>query len=297
MRIVSLVPHATELLFALDLGDQVVAVTHECDHPTDAQELPKVTRDLLPTGLDAAGIDAAVRERAERGESIYALDEELLADLEPDLVVTQALCHVCAVSINDVRAISERLPTRPRVVSLDPKTYGETLGDVRTVAQATGARDAALDLIARASRRVDAVRLAVRDAEVRPRVAAIEWFDPVFVAGHWTPQLVEWAGGDDVLGFPGEPSEQSTWEAVAAARPDVLVAMPCGYDADRAADEAERFAGRLREVGAREVWAVDASAYFSRPGPRLVDGLELLAHLLHPELVPDEPPGARRIEL
>jgi iron complex transport system substrate-binding protein len=297
VRIVSLVPHATELLFALDLGDQVVAVTHECDHPTEAQELPKVTRDLLPGGLDAAAIDAAVRERTERGESIYALDEELLGELEPDLIVTQALCAVCAVSFDDVRQVAGRLPTKPRVLSLDPKTYGETLGDVRTVAQATGARDAALDLIARTSRRVDAVRLAVRDAGSRPRVAAVEWFDPVFVAGHWTPQLIDWAGGEDVLGLPGEHSEQTTWEAVAAARPDVVVAMPCGYDADRAADEAERFADRLCHVGAREVWAVDASAYFSRPGPRLVDGLELLAHILHPERVPAEPPGARRVEV
>ncbi len=296
VRIVSLVPHATELLFALDLGDQVVGVTHECDHPTDALELPHVTRDLLPPGLDAAAVDAAVRERTARGESIYALDEELLAELEPDLIVTQALCAVCAVSIDDVQAVAGRLETTPRVLSLDPKTFGETLGDVRTVAQATGARDAALDLIARTSRRVDAVRLAVRGAE-RPRVAAIEWLDPVFVAGHWTPQLVDWAGGEDALGFPGEPSEQSTWETVAAVRPDVVVAMPCGFDADRAADEAERHAGALREVGADAVWAVDASAYFSRPGPRLVDGLELLAHLLHPDRVPEAPPGARRVEL
>jgi len=296
VRIVSLVPHATELLFALDLGDQVVGVTHECDHPTRALELPHVTRDLLPPGLDAAATDAAVRERTARGESIYALDEELLAELEPDLIVTQALCAVCAVSVDDVRAIAERLPGHPRVLSLDPKTYGETLGDVRTVAQATGARDAALELIARTSRRVDAVRLAVRGAE-RPRVAAIEWFDPVFVAGHWTPQLVDWAGGEDVLGFAGEHSQQTTWEVVVAAQPDVVVAMPCGFDADRAADEAERHSGRLREVGAGEVWAVDASAYFSRPGPRLVDGLELLAHLLHPDRVPEAPPGARRVEL
>jgi iron complex transport system substrate-binding protein len=297
MRIVSLVPHATELLFALRLGDQVVGVTHECDHPPEAQELPHVTRDRLPAGLDAAGIDAAVRERTERGEAIYELDVDLLHDLEPDLIVTQALCAVCAVSIDDVRELAGRLDTRPQVLSLDPRTYGETLGDVRTVAQATGARDAAHDLIARTSRRVDAVRLAVRDVDHRPRVAAIEWFDPVFVAGHWTPQLIEWAGGEDVLGFAGEHSEQTTWEVVAAARPDVVVAMPCGFDADRAADEAERHAGQLRETGAGEVWAVDASATFSRPGPRLVEGLELLAHLLHPDRVPEAPPGLRRVEL
>ena len=168
------------------------------------------------------------------------------------------------------------MPTCPRVLSLDPKTYGETLGDVRTVAQATGARDAALTLVASASRRADAVRLAVRDAP-RPAVVALEWLDPVFVAGHWVPQLVEMAGGLDVLGFAGESSEQSTWEAVAAAQPEVVVVMPCGYDAPRALEEAHAYADELRALGARRVVAVNASAYFSRPGPRLVDGLEVLA--------------------
>ena len=238
MRIVSLVPHATELLFALGLGDQVVGVTHECDHPAAARERRHVTRDRLPPGLGAGEIDAAVREHTERGEAIYALDEDALHALRPDLIVTQALCAVCAVSYDDVRAIAERLDAPPQVISLDPRTYGETLADVRTVAQATGARDAALDLVARTARRVDAVRLAVRGAERRPRVAALEWLDPVFVAGHWTPQLVELAGGEDVLGHPGEHSEQTTWEAVRAAQPDVVVVMPCGYDADRAREEA-----------------------------------------------------------
>ncbi len=289
MRIVSLVPHATELLFALDLGDQVVGVTHECDHPIEAGEREHITRDLLPSGLSAAQIDAAVRERTEAGQSIYALDEELLRELEPDLILTQQLCAVCAVSHDDVRAIAEQMPDPPTVLSLDPKTYGETLVDVRTVAQVTGARDAALKLIASTSRRVDAVRLAVRGAP-RPRVAALEWMDPVFVAGHWTPQLIEMAGGEDALGFVGEHSEQSTWETVAAARPDVVVVMPCGYDAARALEEARTYADHLRRVGAGQVVAVNASAYFSRPGPRLVDGLELLAWILHPDRVP-EPAG------
>ena len=277
MRIVSLVPHATELLFALGLGDQVVGVTHECDFPPAARELPHVTRDRLPAGLSAAEIDAAVREHTERGEAIYSLDEDALADLEPDLILTQALCAVCAVSVDDVRAVAQGLSDPPpRVISLDPRTYGETLADVRTVAQATDAREAALGLVARQTRRVDAVLAALRGVERRPRVAAIEWFDPVFVAGHWTPQLIEWAGGEDVLGFAGEHSEQTTWEAVAAARPDVLVAMPCGYDAPRAAEEAARYADRLREVGAGEVVVVVASAYFSRSGPRLDEGQVLL---------------------
>lgn len=296
MRIVSLVPHATELLFALGLGEQVVGVTHECDYPEEAQDLPQVTRDVLEPGLPPGEIDAAVRARTEAGESIYELDEELVRELEPDLIVTQALCHVCAVDADEVRALAAALPGPPRVIALDPTTYGETVGDVRTIAQATQAKDAALDLIARTARRADVVRLAVRGAP-RPRVAALEWLDPVFVAGHWTPQLIEMAGGEDVLGFAGEPSRQATWEEVAAAQPEVVIVMPCGYDAARALVEAEEFADRLRTLGADHVVAVNASAFFSRPGPRLIDGLELLAHILHPDRVPQAPAEALAVEL
>jgi iron complex transport system substrate-binding protein len=296
VRIVSLVPHATELLFALGLGEDVVGVTHECDYPEAAREIQPVTHDVLPAGLSAAEIDAAVRERSADGDSIYELDEELLRELEPELIVTQALCNVCAVSHDEVQAIAVTLDEPPRVISLDPKTYGETIGDVRTIAQATGTKDAALDLIARTARRADIIRLAVRDV-ARPRVVALEWLDPVFVAGHWTPQLIEMAGGDDVLGLPGEPSAQSTWEMVAAAQPDVIVVMPCGYDAARGVVEAEEHARELRAAGAGRVVAVDASSYFSRPGPRLIDGLELLAHILHPDRVPTAPAEALTVEL
>lgn len=297
MRIVSLVPHATELLYALGLDDEIVGVTHECDYPPQATELPSVTRDVLPAGLSAAEIDAAVRERTLSGEAIYALDAAVLRDLEPDLIVTQALCPVCAVSYEDVAQIAAELPSSPRVISLDPKTLGETLGDVRTLAEAIGRRREGVELVARTAGRIDRVRLAVR-ARRRLRVAALEWLDPVFVAGHWTPQLIELAGGEDVLGLPGEPSETVSWERVAEADPEVVVAMPCGYDAARAHEEALAHAERLRSLGARKVVAVDASAYFSRPGPRLVEGLELLAALLHPscfEGVDDLP--ARAIEL
>lgn len=296
MRIVSLVPHATELLFALGLGDDVVGVTHECDYPEQAIERTHVTRNVLPDGLSAREIDVAVRERTLRGESIYELDEHAMRALEPDLIVTQALCHVCAVSHDEVQALALRLPGAPRVISLDPKTYGETLGDVRTIAQATDSRDAALDLIARTARRADVVRLAVRDRR-RPRVAALEWLEPVFVAGHWTPQLIEMAGGEDAIGFAGEPSRESGWEDVAAARPEIVVLMPCGYDAARARAEGVQHAERLRSLGARRVVAVDASAYFSRPGPRLIDGLELLAHIMHPAGVPSAPAQALAVAL
>ena len=296
MRIVSLVPHATELLFALGLGEEIVGVTHECDYPEAAREIQPVTSDVLPAGLSAAQIDAAVRERSEQGDSIYELDEELVRELEPDLIVTQALCHVCAVSHDEVQAFAVTLAKPPRVLALDPKTYGETLGDVRTIAQATGTKAAALDLIARTARRADIIRLAVRDCE-RPRVAALEWLDPVFIAGHWTPQLIEMAGGEDALGLAGEPSQQSTWELVAAAQPEVVVVMPCGYDAARGVVEAEDHARELRATGARRVVAVDASSYYSRPGPRLIDGLELMAHILHPGRVPSAPAEALAVEL
>jgi iron complex transport system substrate-binding protein len=296
MRIVSLVPSATEMLYALGLGPDLVAVTHECDYPADARELPKVTRDVLPTGLNAAEIDAAVKERTLAGQSIYELDEDALNELAPDLIVTQALCSVCAVSYDDVRAIADELDSQPMVVSLDPHTVGEVLGDARTLAQATNRKDAAVDLIAEASARIDRIRVATRNVR-RPRVVALEWLDPPFVAGHWTPQLIAFAGGDDLLGFPGENSEERTWEELAAVSPDIVIVMPCGYDAEIAHREAEMHRDQLAALGAGEIVAVDASAYFSRPGPRIVDGLELLAHILHPELFPEAPAQALTVAL
>jgi iron complex transport system substrate-binding protein len=262
MRIVSLVPHATELLFALGLGDQVVAVTHECDHPLEALRRPRVTG----------------------------------AELEPDLIVTQELCPVCAVSYDDVAQIAEELPSRPRVIALDPSTLGETLDDVRTIAEATGRRERGVELGGEAAARIDRVKLAVR-GERCVRVVALEWLDPVYVAGHWTPQMIELAGGEDLLGLAGERSALVTWKQVAAARPEVVVVMPCGYDAQRAHEEACEHADELARLGAARIVAVNASAYFSRPGPRLIDGLELLAHVLHPDKLEQSPGDALAVEL
>ena len=292
----SLVPSATEMLFALGLGPDLIAVTHECDYPPAALELPRVTRDVLPPGLSSAEIDAAVKELTLQGQSIYELDTEELHDLRPDLIVTQALCSVCAVSYDDVRAIAQEIETRPRVLSLDPHTVGEVLGDARTLAEATDRRDAAVELVRDAAARIDRVRLAVRGAR-RPRVAALEWLDPPFAAGHWVPQLIDFAGGEDVLGFAGENSEQRSWEEVISSQPDVVVVMPCGYDAQIAYREAEMHRDELRALGAGEVVAVNAAAYFSRPGPRIVDGLELLASIIHPELVPEASGEALTVEL
>ncbi len=290
MRIASLVPSSTEMLFALGLGDDVVGVTHECDHPEGAQELPHLTRSLIPEGLSASEIDAAVRERTTKGEAIYELDAELLRELAPELIVTQELCEVCAVSVDDVRAVAKDLPTEPELISLDPTTLGEVLADVPRLATAARASEAGEALIEESAARIDAVSAAVEDAQ-RPRVAALEWLDPVFIGGHWVPQLIDLAGGEDPLGLTGEKSRTASWDEVAAAQPEVVVAMPCGYGTQRSAQEAGEYGESIAALGAERVYAVDASGFFSRPGPRLVEGLELLAHLLHPDRVPAPPPG------
>jgi iron complex transport system substrate-binding protein len=288
VRIVSLVPHATELLFELGVGGEVVAVTHECDFPPAARELPHVTRDALPAGLSAAQIDQAVRERTLEGDSIYELDEEALRRLEPDLIVTQALCPVCAVSYADVARLADELPSHPRVIALDPHTLGEVQGDIRTIAEAIERRQRGIELVRETASRIDRVRLALRAAS-RVRTLALEWLAPPFVAGHWVPQLIELAGGEDVLGNPGEPSTREEWETLAATRPELVVVMPCGWDAQRGLREAQEHLPELRALGAERIVAVDAGAYFSRPGPRLVDGLELLAHVLHPDRLEHAP--------
>lgn len=290
MRIASLVPSATECLFALGLGPGVVGVTHECDHPPEAADRPHLTRTVVPGGQSSADIDRAVRERTERGEALYELDAALLADLRPDLVVTQAVCEVCAVSFDDVRAVAARIPSTPEVHSMDPTTLGEVLDSVRALGEAADATEAATRLLEDAAERLDRVRDAVEGAP-RPGVACLEWLDPVFAGGHWVPQMVELAGGEDVLGMAGERSVVVEWARVEAARPDVVVAMPCGYGTERSVRETLDHRGALARVAARSVVAVDASSYFSRPGPRLVDGVELLGHLLHPDRVPSPPPG------
>jgi iron complex transport system substrate-binding protein len=296
MRIVSLVPAATELLFALGLGQDVVGVTHECDFPPEARALPKVTRAVLPESLSAAEIDAAVKQRTMAGESIYQLDGVTLNDLAPELIVTQALCEVCAVSEDDVRALAEEIDTQPTVIALDPHTLGEVLGDVRTIAQAADVKDQAVDLIRESAAHIDRIRVATKEVR-RPRVVALEWLDPPFAAGHWVPQMIEYAGGEDVLGFSGEPSEEQTWEMIAAVSPDIVIVMPCGYESQIAHREAEMHHAQLAALGAGEVVAVDANAYFSRPGPRLLEGLETLAHIIHPELFPQSPTPVLTVEL
>jgi iron complex transport system substrate-binding protein len=282
------------MLFALGLGDDVVAVTHECDYPAGVEQLPHLTRSVIPEGLSAAEIDGAVRERTSRGESLYELDRDVLAELGVELIVTQAVCEVCAVSFDDVRAVAEELPTQPQVISLDPSTLGEVLADIPRLAEAAGVPDAGTELAEEAAERIEEVELAVH-GDPRPRVAALEWLDPVYVGGHWVPQMIELAGGEDVLGLPGEKSRTVEWAEVEAAAPEIVISMPCGYYAEQAAAETMLQRERLAALGARVV-AVDAAAYFSRPGPRLVDGIELLGHIIHPDVF-DSPSTRRSIEL
>ena len=285
MRIASLVPSATELVHALGLGDRLVAVTHECDHPAAVERLPRLTRSVIGAGLEPAAIDAAVRARTEAGEALYELDEELLASLDADLIVTQQLCAVCAVAYEDVAAVASRLGSRPVVLSLDPTTLGEVLGDAVRLADAAGTPERGPALRDELRARIERVRAAVEGA-ARPRVAALEWLDPPYAAGHWLPEMIDAAGGIDALAEPGSRSRELGGEEIAAAAPEVAVVMPCGLDCEQAAAEARRHAADLRATGAGRVHAVDAAASFSRPGPRLADGVELLGHLLHPDRVP-----------
>jgi iron complex transport system substrate-binding protein len=294
MRIASLVPSSTEMLFQLGLGDQIVAVTHECDWPPETQSLPKLTSSVIPDGLEAGEIDRVVRETVGRAEPLYLLDRDRLGELDPELIVTQAVCEVCAVSYDDVVAVAATLPSRPRVISLDPLTFEDVLADVTRLGEATNARAEASALLKEATRRLDAVATRTKGAP-RPRVLALEWLDPPFVAGHWVPKMIELAGGVDVLGRPGERSRTADWNELYGTPCDIAIVMPCGYDAQRSAEEARTFWSRLDRLQPERLVAVDAAAYFSRPGPRLVTGVELLAHILHPDLFA-QPDGAELVE-
>jgi iron complex transport system substrate-binding protein len=288
MRIASLVPSATEMLFALGAGGDVVAVTHECDYPPPARELPHLTSTVLPEGLSAGEIDAAVKEIVGAGRALYSLDEQRLAELAPDLIVTQAVCDVCAVSFDDVVEVAARLPGRPRVLQQDPSTLDDVLEDVIRLGAAAGIEERAAALRGELEQRLAAVRAAVAGSP-RLRVLALEWLDPPFVGGHWIPEMIALAGGEDVGGTAGEKSVEVEWEDLATLDPDLVVVMPCGWYLEDSRAQALEHRDRIDALGADRVFAVDAASTYSRPGPRLVDGTELLAHLLHPDLV--QPPG------
>jgi iron complex transport system substrate-binding protein len=291
MRIVSLLPSATEIVCALGLEDQLAGVTHECDHPRSVLGLPKVTRTLVPTDASSADIDRLVRDRLGAQTALYSLDMDMLERLAPDLIVTQALCDVCAVAEEEVRNAACMLPTGPRVINLEPETLGEVLDCVREVAVACGIADRGERVVAGLRARVDTVVSRGRSAKSRPRVALLEWLDPPFSTGHWNPELVRLAGGVDGLGREGEKSVTLKWTEIVDWQPEVVVISCCGFTAERAMRDATLLANvpgwsEIPAVRGGRVFVTDGSAYFSRPGPRLVDSLELLAHLIHPGVHP-----------
>ena len=279
----SLLPSATEILFGIGAGDQVVGVTHECDFPEEARSRPALTSSLLPQELDAAGIDRHVRARVHAGSSLYGLDEEKLAALEPDLIVTQELCAVCAVSYEIVDRAAKRLRGDPRIVSLEPSSLEDVFSTIAFLGELTGAGETASELIAALRARVDALRSQVASRK-RERVLVLEWTDPPMSAGHWTPGLVELAGGEPLLANPGANSRVLSWDEIAASDPDVVIAAPCGLDTARTLREiaalppgAAQALWALRAVRAGRAYAMDGNAFVNRPGPRLVDTAELFA--------------------
>jgi iron complex transport system substrate-binding protein len=285
MKIISLVPNGTEILFALGAGDLVVGVSHECDYPAEARTRPILTGSALTPGMTAAEVDAAVSAQVGSGLSLYTLDEARIADLAPDLIVTQQLCPVCAVSTEQVDGAVRPLPHCPELVSLDPQTIGQVFADIRRVGEVTGRAAEAEALLAGLDQRLAAVRTAVA-GRPRPRALALEWLDPPFAGGHWVPEMIDLAGGIDVIAEPGGHSERLTWDRVAAADPDVIVVMPCGFDEAGAREQIGTVADlpewrALRAVREGRVYPVDANGCFSRPGPRLVDGIERLARIFH----------------
>jgi iron complex transport system substrate-binding protein len=288
MRIASLLPSATEIACALGLEDSLVGISHECDYPPTVRTKPALIHPRVDPTAPPDEIDRQVREIIGRGESIYSVDVDLLLRLAPDLILTQDLCHVCAATPDDLASALARAPHQLRVLSMNPHTLRDVWNDVRSVGEATGRAHEASELVRSLEERVAAVERAVRAAPPhnsgRPRVVCLEWLDPLYCGGHWVPEMVEIAGGVDVIGRAGEPSFQITWDQVLAAKPDVVVVMPCGYNAEKARNE---FAGlplpdgwhALPAARHGRVFPVDANSYFSRPGPRLADGVEIMARL------------------
>jgi iron complex transport system substrate-binding protein len=284
MRICSLLPGATEIVYLLGLGDQIVGVTHECDYPHEARQKPVVVQSAIdPQRMSSAEIDQKVGE-LQAGTGLYRIDEVAFLDAAPDIILTQGLCDVCALDYNDVVKAAARLSRAPAIVSLNPHSLNDVLDDIVRVGAATG-RETGADRVAHELRaRIE--QIGYREPGYRPRVVCLEWFEPLYVAGHWVPEMVALAGGRDVLGRAGEPSFKVEWQNVVDARPDVLLLMPCGFDTRRAVKESEPLRAlpgwdELPAVKRENVYAFNGSAYFSRPGPRLVNGLEILSRILH----------------
>jgi len=291
-RIVSLLPAATEIAAALGLMDQVVGVSHECDFPSEANQRPRVTHcPVHNAGLSSREVDEWVRRTLRENGTIYTMDEPLLRELRPDVILTQKLCDVCAVRYGTVAKLAQTLPNPPQVVNLEPSTLSDIFDDIRRVADACDARERNEELISKLSQRMNSVRERAAQLANRPRCFLMEWIDPPFCSGHWGPELVEIAGGYDPLGRKHQPSSQIEWQEVIDSRPEIMVLALCGYDIHRARRDYEilrhfRQFNSLPAAQSREVYLVNASAYFARPGPRIIDSIEILAGILHPREFP-----------
>jgi iron complex transport system substrate-binding protein len=295
MRVVSLLPSATEIVFALGRGDDLVGVTFECDHPAEARRRRVVSTSALPEGLSPAEIDAVVSERLAAGEDLYRLEQDALADLDAEVVLTQDLCAVCAVDVARVGDALDHLGCSARVVTLDPASLDDVIASITTVGDALGAEVEAAELVAALRGRVATLRSTLEGSS-RPTTMVLEWTDPPFSAGHWVPDLVTAGGGTPALAHPGGDSQRLTWDAVAGAEVDVVIVAPCGYHLDPSRELAEVLVADGRLPPGAAVWAVDADAYVVRPGPRVVDGAELVGSILHPDVLgPPDPERAVRI--
>jgi len=297
-RIVSFLPSATEMVYALGLGNQLMGVTHECDYPLEAKTKPVVVRSVLPVeDMSQREIDVAVTERLRNGLSLYQVDETLVQDIAPDLILTQDLCQVCAPSGNEVTQLLKTLSPKPQILWLTPKSLDQIFENVRELGSATGRLSQAEALIAAGQARLEKVGAATRALSHRPRVFCMEWVDPIYCCGHWVPEMVHIAGGTDELGRAGTDSVRITREGVLRWAPEVLIVMPCGLHMEKAAEQARQLFdypgwSDLPAVRDGRVYAVDANSYFARPGPRVIEGTELLAHLLHPNLFKWNGPGS-----
>jgi iron complex transport system substrate-binding protein len=289
MRICSFLPGATEIAYALGLGEQIVGVTHECDYPADAQQKPVMVHSAIDAQrMSGSEIDRKVGELLQAGKGLYSIDEPAFVAAAPDVILTQGLCEVCALDFNEVIKAAALLAHKPEIISLNPHSLNELLDDISRVGEATRRQSAAALLVADLRRRIEQV--ACREPDQRPRVVCLEWFEPLYSAGHWAPEMVALAGGYDVLGKRGEPSTKIEWGEVVNARPDVILLMPCGFDVRRTVKESTPLRAlpdwnELPAVKSGNVFALNGNAYFSRPGPRLVNGLEILARIIHPETV------------
>jgi iron complex transport system substrate-binding protein len=300
-RIVSFLPSATEMVCALGLGDRLLGVTHECDYPPEVVGKPIVVRSVLPIEtMSQSEIDSAVTQRLRDGLSLYRVDENLMQEIAPELIVTQDLCEVCAPSGNEVTQVLNGLASKPQILWLTPKNLEEIFDNLRELGAATGRSELAETLIADGRARLERIGATTRTMSYRPRVFCMEWMDPVYCCGHWVPEMVRIAGGIDEIGREGADSVRVLWKDVLQWKPEVLIVMPCGFDLEKAADQARQLFtypgwADLPAVRNGRAFAVDANSYFARPGPRVIPGTELLAHLIHPELFAWEgPAGAFR---